>query len=313
VAQHTSRTAIIAALVGNLLIAITKGIAAAFTGSSAMVSESVHSLVDTGNEVLLLHGQHRAAKPPDNQHPFGYGRELYFWCFVVALLVFAVGAGVSAYEGVIHIRHPEPIKSVWINFVVLGLALVFECSSWWFGWKAFSTVWHSRPIWDAFIASKDPTTFMVLFEDSAAIVGILIAALATGLSWHFQLPWIDGAGSLVIACVLATVAILLARESKALLIGERASPELTEDLKRTAAAEPCVLEVVDITTTHMSPDQVIATIGIRIEDSLRVPEVEKLIRRIEESIRGRFPQLFRVFIRPVSGTPEEREAAASIA
>ena len=182
VAEHTSKTAIIAALIGNFLIAVTKGIAAALSGSSAMLSEAVHSFVDTGNEVLLLYGLKRAAKPPDKVHPYGYGRELYFWSFVVALLIFAVGAGVSAYEGFVHIRHPEPITDVWINFVVLGLAAIFEGVSWWFGWKAFSRVRRSRPIWDAFVASKDPTTFMVLFEDSAALLGIAIAAVATFFS-----------------------------------------------------------------------------------------------------------------------------------
>jgi divalent metal cation (Fe/Co/Zn/Cd) transporter len=154
---------------------------------------------------------------------------------------------------------------------------------------------------------------MVLFEDSAAIVGIVIAAIATGLSWKLELPWIDGAGSILIGCVLATVSVILARESKALLIGERASPELIEAVRRTASEDPCVIEVVDITTTQMSPDQVVAAIGIRIDESLRVPEVEQLIRRIEESIRKRYPQLFRVFIRPVSGTADERAAAASTA
>ena len=153
VAEHTSKTAIIAALVGNLLIAVTKSIAAALSGSSAMLSESVHSLVDTGNEILLLYGLKRAAKPPDKVHPYGYGRELYFWSFVVALLIFAVGAGVSAYEGLVHIRHPEKIQDVWINFVVLALAGIFEGVSWWFGWKAFSRVRRSRPIWDTFVAS----------------------------------------------------------------------------------------------------------------------------------------------------------------
>ena len=310
-AEHTSRTAIIAALVGNLLVASTKAVAAALTGSSSMLSEAVHSLVDTGNEVLLLYGLKRSAKPADRQHPFGYGRELYFWCFVVALLIFAVGAGVSVYEGVIHIRHPEPIQSAWINFVVLGLAFVFEGASWWFGWKAFSKVWRTGPIWDAFVASKDPTTFMVLFEDSAAMVGIVIAAVATALSWKLRLPWIDGAGSILIGAVLAAVAILLARESKELLIGERASPDLIEALRKTVSEDPCVLEVVDITTSQMAPDQVIATIGIRIEEKLRVPEVEQLIRRIERAMHSRFPELFRVFIRPVSGTKEERVVAAS--
>jgi cation diffusion facilitator family transporter len=301
VAEHTSKTAIIAALVGNLLIAVIKGIAAALSGSSAMLSESVHSMVDTGNEVLLLYGLKRAAKPPDKVHPYGYGRELYFWSFVVALLIFAVGAGVSAYEGVVHIRHPEPIRDVWINFVVLGLAAVFEGISWWFGWKAFSRVRRSRPIWDAFVASKDPTTFMVLFEDSAALLGILIAAIATFLSWKLKLPWVDGAGSILIGLVLAIVAALLARESKELLIGERASPELSAAVRQTASEDPCVRKVIDITTSQMGPDQVIATIAVEIDEDLRVPEVEQLIARIEESIQARFPQLFRIFIRPVAG------------
>jgi len=301
VAEHTSKTAIIAALVGNLLIAVTKGIAAALSGSSAMLSESVHSMVDTGNELLLLYGLKRAAKPPDKVHPYGYGRELYFWSFVVALLIFAVGAGVSAYEGLVHIRHPEPIRDVWINFVVLGLAAVFEGISWWFGWKAFSRVRRSRPIWDAFVASKDPTTFMVLFEDSAALLGILIAAIATFLSWKLKLPWVDGAGSILIGLVLAIVAALLARESKELLIGERASPELSAAVRQTASEDPCVRKVIDITTSQMGPDQVIATIAVEIDEDLRVPEVEQLIARIEGAIQARFPQLFRIFIRPVAG------------
>jgi cation diffusion facilitator family transporter len=302
VAEHTSKTAIVAALIGNLLISITKGIAAGLSGSSAMLSEAVHSLVDTGNEVLLLYGLKRAAKPPDKVHPYGYGRELYFWSFVVALLIFAVGAGVSAYEGVVHIRHPEPITDVWINFVVLGLAAIFEGVSWWFGWKAFSRVRRSRPIWDAFVASKDPTTFMVLFEDSAALVGIVIAAIATYFSWSLKLPWIDGAGSILIGAVLAVVAVLLARESKELLIGERASPELSAAVRQTASEDPCVHQVIDITTSQMGPDQVIATIAVEIDEDLRVPEVEQLIHRIEEAIRARFPQLFRIFIRPVAGS-----------
>jgi len=304
VAEHTSRTAIIAALIGNLLIAVTKGIAALFTGSSAMTSEAVHSLVDTGNEVLLLYGQHRAAKPPDEEHPFGYGRELYFWCFVVALLIFAVGAGVSVYEGIIHIRHPEPIEQVWINFVVLGLAFVFEGVSWWFGWETFARVRKSRPIWATVVASKDPTSFIVLFEDSAALIGIAIAAIATYLSWTLGLPWIDGMGSILIGVVLALVSVLLARESKELLIGERASPRLTDDLRKTVEADPCVLAVVDITTTQMAPDQVIAALSVEIDQSLQVPQVEKLIRRIEKGMHALFPQLFRIFIRPVS--PREK-------
>jgi cation diffusion facilitator family transporter len=298
VARSSSRTAIIAALIGNCLIAITKGVAAAITGSSAMLSEAVHSVVDTGNELLLLYGQKQSAKPADRRHPFGYGRELYFWCFVVALLIFAVGAGVSIYEGVIHFRHPEPISQPWINYTVLGLAFLFEGGSWLFAWKAFSEARGDQGFWESIRESKDPTSFMVLFEDSAALVGIVIAAIGTWLSVHLGDPRIDGISSILIGAVLAAVAVLLARESKELLIGEQAAPELTDAIRETVSEEPCVLDVVNIITTQMSPDQVIATLGVDIVDSLRVPEVEALIHRIEARVQERFPQLYRVFIRP---------------
>jgi cation diffusion facilitator family transporter len=304
VAEHASRTAVIAALVGNLLIAVTKGIAAALSGSSAMLSEAVHSMVDSGNEVLLLYGQHRAAKPPDKTHPLGYGREIYFWSFVVALLIFALGAGVSTYEGILHIRHPEPISNPEINFVVFALAFVFESISWWFAWKAFQRVRGDRSILAAVHASKDPTSFMVLFEDSAALIGIVIAATTTALSTAYDLPWIDGAGSVLIGIVLAAVAILLARESKELLIGERASPELTESIRQLTQKEPGVVGVEGILTTQLSPDQVIATLGVQFDDGLRIPQVERLIARIERELSKEHPELFKVFVRPQPAVPQ---------
>ena len=306
-AEHTSRTAIIAALIGNLLIAVTKGIAASITGSSAMLSESVHSLVDTGNEVLLLYGLKRAAKPPDRKHPYGYGRELYFWSFVVALLIFAVGAGVSVYEGVVHIRHPEPIAKVWINFVVLGLAAIFEGASWWFGWKAFSRVQRSRRSGMPSSPARTRRRSWSCSRIRAAFLGIVIAAIATFLSSTLRLPWIDGAwldrdrprprGRRGAAGARKQG---IARSASAL------PPELSAAVRQTASEDPCVRNVVDITTSQMGPDQVIATISIEIDEDLRVPQVEQLIARIEESIRSRFPQLFRIFIRPVAGTRPPR-------
>jgi cation diffusion facilitator family transporter len=297
-AEHNSRTAIIAALIGNLCIAATKGVAAAISGSSAMLSEAIHSVVDTGNEVLLLYGQHRSTLPPDRRHPFGHGRELYFWSFVVALLIFALGAGVSAYEGVIHILHPEPITKAWINFAVFGLSFVFEGISWWFGWKSFNQARGAKRFWAAFRSSKDPATFLVLFEDSAALLGIAIAAAATALSLYLQEPWVDGFGSILIGILLAIVAVLLARESKALLIGEGAAPELTSSIRQIANAEPRVTQVLDVSTSQLAPDQVIANIAIDIDDSLRVPEVEQLIATLAQRISAEHPELFRVFIRP---------------
>lgn len=298
VAKPESRPAIIAALAGNLLIAVTKGIAAAITGSSAMLSEAVHSLVDTGNEVLLLYGQHRSSRPPDEIHPFGYGRELYFWCFVVALLIFALGAGISIYEGIVHIRHPEPIQKPMINFIVLGLAFVFEGASWWVAWRGFQRVRGTGSFWHVIRASKDPTSFMVLFEDSAALIGIVIAAVGTALAVELDAPWIDGTASILIGVVLGAVAIVLARESKNLLIGERANPELQNAIRRAIDSERCVLGVRRILTTHMAPDQVIASLDVEFEDSLTIPDVEKLIGRIEGSLRQQHPELAQVFIRP---------------
>ena len=304
-AEHNNKTAIYAALIGNLLIAATKGVAATITGSSAMLSEAVHSAVDTGNAMLLLYGLKRAAKPPDQRHPYGYGRELYFWCFVVAILVFALGAGISIWEGVRHLRDPEPITRPWINYVVLGLAFLFESGSWYFGWKAFAASRRGGSFWASVTDSKDPTTFMVLFEDSAALLGIVIAAVGTFLSVQLGDPRIDGAASIVIGIVLALVAVVLGRESKELLIGERASPELSAAIRATALEESCVIEVVDVITSQLAPNQVIATMGIVIDDDLRVVEVEQLIARIEQEIRTRHPQLFRVFVRPQS---RERKA-----
>jgi cation diffusion facilitator family transporter len=297
-AEHSSRTAVIAALIGNLLIAFTKAIAAAVSGSSAMLSEAVHSIVDSGNEILLLYGQHRAAKPPDRLHPLGYGREIYFWSFVVALLIFAFGAGVSIYEGVKHIQRPELMARPVVNYVVYAVSAVFEGTSWYFGWSAFQRVRGNKALFAAIHASKDPPSFMVLFEDSAALVGLVIAAIATALSVHFGAPWMDGAGSICIGLVLAVIAVLLARESKALLIGERAQPELSEAIRDAAEREPGVRGVEGILTSQLGPDQVIATVGLEFDDQLRTPDIERIIGHLETELRKNHPELFRVFVRP---------------
>lgn len=297
-AEPSTRTAVIAALIGNLLIAVTKSIAAAISGSSAMLSEAVHSLVDTGNEVLLLYGQHRSVKRPDRDHPWGYGREIYFWSFVVALLIFALGAGISIYQGIAHIRHPEAIANPLLNYAVYAASAVFESITWWFGWAAFKRVRGAGSILHSVHASKDPPSFMVLFEDSAALVGLAIAAAATALSIGFNAPWIDGAGSILIGLVLGGVAALLARESKDLLIGERARPELSKAIRDMAERQPGVIGVQGILTSQLSPDQVIANVGLEFDDSLRTPDIERLIGRLETELRKKHPELFRVFIRP---------------
>ena len=202
-APTASTRTLVVALLANLGIAASKFVAAFITGSSAMLTEGVHSVVDSTNQLLLMWGRRAAKRPSDRLHPFGYGREIYFWSFVVALLIFALGAGVSMYEGVVHIRHPEPMTNPLINFIVYAASFVFEGVSWWFGWSAFQRMRGDKAIFAAVHASKDPTTFMVLFEDSAALIGIVIATIATGLSITLEKPWIDGAGSIGIGIVLA--------------------------------------------------------------------------------------------------------------
>lgn len=287
-----------AALFGNLAVAGTKFVAAALTGSSAMLSEAVHSLVDTGNEVLLLYGAKRADRPPDATHPFGYGRELYFWSFIVALSVFAVGAGVSAYEGVTHLRHPDTIRRPDIIFIVLALAFLFEGTSWIISLKAFRAKQAGLGWWAAFRQSKDPRSFMILFEDSAALAGILVAAAGTGLSITTGDSRWDGAASLVIAGILAVVALLLGRESKALLIGERADPVLTAAITSLAKDVGGVRGINGVATVHLAPEQVVAYFSIEFDDRLVTSEIEAAVTALEQHIRTAHPQVVAIFVKP---------------
>lgn len=293
-----ARGAVIAALIGNLLVAATKAIAAAVTGSSAMVSEAVHSLVDTGNEVLLLHGMRRARRRADHEHPLGYGRELYFWSFIVALLLFAVGAGVSIIQGVIHVRDPEPIENVAVSYVVLGLSLVFESGSWWVAYKGFRGRVGADGFWAAVRRSKDPPQFMVLLEDSAAIIGILAALLGTFASVHLDDPRIDGAASIVIGILLAGVAAVLARESKALLIGELADAALYKAVTDLAEATGGVAGVNGLVTVQLSPDQVLVAASIEFDDELKVPDLERIVADIEVRLRRARPEVHLLFVKP---------------
>jgi len=297
-ANSSSKKVIYAALLGNLLIAVTKFGAAAWTGSSAMLSECVHSLVDTGNELLLLYGLRRSAKPPDPSHPLGHGRELYFWTFIVALLVFSLGAGVSFYQGLVHIRTPEPIEHATVNYVVLGLSLLFEGSSWWVALKAFRAEKGSLGYLEAVRHSKDPTTFTVLFEDSAALLGLIIALCGIAGAQAFHMPALDGAASLGISLVLGVTALFLARESKGLLIGEAANSALQAALLQLAARDPAVERANGVVTVHLGPTQIVAALSLEFADDLRTPEIEACVARIEARIRGAHPQITTLFIKP---------------
>jgi cation diffusion facilitator family transporter len=288
------------ALGGNLMIAIAKFVAAGISGSSAMLSEGVHSLVDTVNELLLLYGLHRAGMPPNRAHPFGHGRELYFWSFIVALLVLvlAMGAGVSFYEGVMHIRQPEPIERPLINYLVLAVSFLFEGTSWYVALREFRARKGRLGYFEAFRLSKDPTTFTVLLEDSAALLGLLVALVGLTGAQLFDQPMLDGIASIGIACVLAVSAMLLARETKGLLIGETAHPAVSEAILAIAAADEGVRCANGVLTVQMGPNQVVAALSADFEDALTTPQIEACINRIEKQAKVAHPEIISLFVKP---------------
>lgn len=293
-----SRLVVIAALVGNLAIAVAKFVAAWLSGSSAMLSEGVHSLVDTSNEVLLLYGLHRAGQKPDATHPFGHGRELYFWAFIVALLVFAAGAGVSAYEGIQHIRHPEPASNHTVSYVVLGISFLFEGTSWWIALREFRASKGALGYFEAFRRSKDPSTFTVLLEDSAALLGLGFAMAGLLAAQLLEMPVLDGVASLCIAAVLAMTAFLLARETKGLLVGEPAQPRVARHILQVANADADLRGANGVTTMQMGPDQVIAMLSAEFEDDRTTPQIEACITRIEKAVKQEYPELVALFVKP---------------
>src|SRR5215203_2060043 len=310
--ESESLAAIVAAIVGNLLIAITKFIAAFFTGSSAMLSEGIHSVVDTGNGVLMLVGIHKSKKPPDAEHPFGHARELYFWSLVVAFSIFAVGGGISIYEGVIHILHPTPIQNVVWSYAVLGASFVFEGISWYFGWIAFAKTRRGRSVLDAIRRSKDPTSFTVLLEDSAALTGLVVAFVGVFLGHEFGMPYFDGIASIVIGILLCFVALLLGRESKSLLIGEAADPDLLLGITEIAEADPHVEGVAKLLTIYMGPNDVAATLELNFKDKISAVQLRHSVRNIELAIRGKFPKIKRVYYEAESLTRYDGDGHAKV-
>ncbi len=286
------------ALAANIGIAIAKFVAAGISGSSSMATEGVHSLVDSGNQILLLYGQKRAARPPDKFHPFGYGRELYFWAFVVAILIFAVGAGVSIYEGIIHIRNPHPIEDPRLSYIVLGLAFLLEGASWTIAVREFRGSVGDKGWWQAIHRSKDPPGFIVLFEDSAALAGLVIAAVGVWASVYFQDPRLDGAASIVIGLVLAAVAVLLAREAKGLIIGEAADPNLIAQLRAVLDGHPQIEAVNHVRTVHTGPESVFVAVSADFVDTIPMGEAESLIEELEVAMKALSPTISSIYIRP---------------
>ena len=304
----SSKKVIYAALTGNGLIAVTKFIAAGLTGSSAMFSEGIHSMVDTGNQVLLLHGLRKARKPPCDRFPFGHGKEIYFWSFAVAILIFAVGSGVSIYEGILHTIHPEPMGNPTVNYMVLGLAMVFEGAAWYFAFTEFT---KSKGKWgyiEAIQRGKDPTMFVVLFEDSAAMLGIVIAFLGILLVDLTGILIFDGIASIIIGLILGGTAVWLAYETKGLLIGESANKMVIDGIREIILKYDGIDNLNEVLTMHMGPDFVLVNVSIDFRDDIPASELENMIASMDTQIKENFPTVKRIFVEAESRRKQAKPA-----
>ena len=302
---HDNRTLLIA-FGANLGIAISKFVAAAVTGSSAMLTEGVHSVVDSTNQLLLIWGRKQSRKPPDKYHPLGHGREIYFWSFVVAVLVFALGAGVSIYEGIIHINHPEQAMSPLIAYGVLAVAFCLEGWSTLAAFREFQEAKGDIGWIEAIRRSKDPPTFIVLLENGAAMAGIIAATAGLALAQASGNPFYDGAASVVIGVILGFTAMVLAYESKGLLIGEAADPEIVSGLRKLATSKEGIVGVGHVLTVHSAPDQITAMINVDFVDTISAGDVERIVGEVEKEAHRRWPKVRRLFIRPMQNAASER-------
>ena len=294
-ASETTR-AVVAAIAGNLLIAVAKLVAAALSGSAAMLSEAFHSLVDTGNDVLMLYGMRRSRRRADAEHPFGYGHELYFWTLVAGILFFALGGGMSIVTGYEHVTRPEPPEDVGWSYAVIAAAIVFEGGSWWFGFRAFRAEARGRGIVETIRITKDPTTFSVLLEDSAALLGLVLAFLGVFLSTRLGMPWIDGASSIAIGIVLCLVAVVMVYESKELLVGEGMGRRTLEDVRAILAADPAVERVDQLRSLYLGPAEAMLAIELRFRPGMKVEEIRQALARLNRAVRERYPKVRRTFI-----------------
>lgn len=291
-----SKKIIYAALIANGVIAIIKFIAAAVTGSSAMFSEGIHTTVDTGNQLMLLLGLKKAERPADKMHPFGYGKEVYFWSFIVAIMVFAVGAGVSIYEGIHSVLDPHPVENVLISYIVLGVAMIFTGIAWYFALKEFRRVKGDLGYFEAVHKAKNPTTFVVLFEDSAALLGLFVAMAGIAISEWTAMPVFDGIASILIGGILGSTAAWLAYETKGLLIGESANPDTVTGIEEIARSYQSITSVNEALTLHMGPDYILLNLSVNFDDTLDAAAVENTIQKLSSEIRAAYPRINRVFV-----------------
>jgi cation diffusion facilitator family transporter len=293
-----NKKSIYSALVANLLIALTKFIAGSVTNSSSMISEGIHSTVDTANQLLLLYGLKRSKKAADQSHPFGYGKELYFWSFVVSILIFGLGGALSIYQGIVHIIEPELMKDPFWNYIVLFLSLIFEGSSLFIAIREFNKIRNGLGWWDAIVKSKDPSSFLVVFEDGAAVAGLIIVMILMWVSHSLQIPELDGLASVIVGLILVFVSFILARESRSLLMGEGIAPDMREKIAQLAERDGTVVKTKNILSTYQSPEEVVLMLIIDFEEHLDTEEITEAIRRIRADIKNEFKFVHFVIIQP---------------
>lgn len=306
--EKQSKLPIYGALTANIGIAIIKFVAAFFSGSSAMLSEGIHSTVDSGNQLLLLLGISRSKKPADESHPFGHGKELYFWTLIVSILVFALGGGMSAYEGISHIQHPQPLKDPFWSYMVLLAAMVFEGASFYVAIHKFNQIKGSGSFWHELRGSKDPTLFAVIYEDGAALLGLLIAFAGIFLGHYFQNPLLDGMASVLIGVVLCLVAVIMVIESKNLLVGESADIDMVRGIHQLVKEDPDVCTLRPPLTMHMAPQEVLLALDVQFQQGLSGHKLTEAINRLENNIRQAFPEVKRIFVEARNLTNQESPA-----
>lgn len=296
--MHKSHKSIYSALAANILIAVTKFIAGAFTNSSSMIAEGIHSVVDTTDQLLLLYGLKRSRKPPDQYRPFGYGKELYFWSFIVSILIFGLGGGLSIYQGITHIIHPEPLGDPTWNYAVLGMSVLFEGTSFIIAAKEFNKARGSLSWWKAIVKSKDPSSFLVLFEDGAAVLGLIIVFGFMLFNHAYNLPFLDGVASVLVGLLLVFVSLILARESRSLLMGEGIAPETQKKIKALAEKDSTVIKVINILSTYEAPEVVMLMLIIAFKPDLDTEDITAAIDRIRKQIKEEFQLVEFVIIQP---------------
>jgi cation diffusion facilitator family transporter len=302
-ASGESKTAVVAAVLANLAIAVAKFAAAAFTGSSAMIAEGIHSLVDTGNGGLLLHGMKKSAVPADTDHPFGHGKAIYFWALIVAMSIFGIGGGMSIYEGITHLYHPSPLENPIWNYVVLGFSFIVEGVSFSIALKHFNEARGEKGVWKFIRDSKDPSLYTVVLEDTAAMLGLLVAFLGVLFGHAFGNPYFDGAASIVIGLLLIGVAGVLGVETQGLLLGEGISTEETDALRALVEADPAVEWMSEMMTSYFGPNDLLVNLGVQFTPDLPAEDVHRAIHRIEDALKTARPEIGHVYIEVESLRP----------